>query len=122
MLTEARPVRMFAMAFCKSVSAFSMRDFAFPSTSFTLLKLLAAGAAVDSGFIAISYGPALVGPSLGSRLVDERSDRLTLCHTHYIAMHGQVENYDRQTVIPAHRHCGSVHHTEISRQDLRSEE
>src|SRR5215471_19567750 len=104
MLTEARPVRMLAIACCKSVSAFSMRDFAFPSTSLTFLKVLAAGAAVDSGFIAVS--------------VDERSDRLTFCHTHYIAMHGQVENHDRQPVVPAHGHRGSVHDAEVPREDL----
>src|SRR5579885_2913051 len=102
MLREARPVRMEAISCCKSVSAFSMRLFWPASISLTELKDCPAGAAECSVFI--------------GALVNQRANGLPHRHTHYIAGPVQVENDDRQVVVPAHSDGSGIHHTQRLRE------
>src|SRR5208282_5872061 len=102
-LMEARPVRMVAIACCKSLTAFSMRLLELASISLTELKACPARA---EGSVFISV------------LVNERADRFSGRHTHYIASCIQIENNDREVVIAAHGHGRSVHHTQALGQHL----
>src|SRR5512143_2176442 len=103
MPTDARPVRMLAMACCKSDSTLSMRVLEWVSSSLMFLKVWFAGAC-GSGFIE------------GSQ--NQGADGFAHRHTHYIAVHGQIENYDGQLVVAAHGDGGGIHHAQISRQDV----
>src|SRR6516164_1152342 len=51
-------------------------------------------------------------------LVNQRSDRFTLRHTHYIAMDGKIEDYDRKAVVPAHGYGRRVHYSKVLGQNL----
>src|SRR5579863_10472655 len=97
-LTEARPVRMVAMACCKSLTAFSMRVLMLASISFTEVKTCPPAAECGSVFI--------------SALVDQRTDPFPHRHTHYIALDVEIENNDRELVVTAHGDGRSVHHSQ----------
>ena len=43
-------------------------------------------------------------------LVNQRPDRLAHRHSHYIAVDVQIENHDRQMIVPAHGDRGGIHH------------
>src|SRR5579871_5245261 len=108
MPTDARPVRMLAMACCKSDSTLSMRVFECVSSSLMFLKVWFAGAC-GSGFIEGSQND-------GSQ--NQGADGFAHRHTHYIAVHGQIENHDGQLVVAAHGDGGGVHHPQIFRQHV----
>src|ERR1051326_5212 len=101
MATDARPVRMLAMACCRSDSTLSMRVLEWASSSLTLLKVWFV-AACGSGFITLYYRfpfPGCAHPCLRSG--NQSSDGLAHRHTHYIAVHIQIEYHNRQFVIAA---------------------
>src|SRR5665213_3537821 len=95
---DARPVRIDAMACCRSVRAFSMRCFAPASIS---------------GIVSMVY------LKLGLSLTDDGADFFSRRHSHYIAMSVEIENDDRQFVVAAHRNRGGVHHTQRFGEHLR---
>src|SRR5215471_17758520 len=104
-LSVARPVRIEAISCCRSETAFSILVLRFASTSFTEVNagpLVAAGCSV---FIAKSLR-ALV------QLVNHGADGLTHRHTHYIAYRVQIENDNRELVIPAHGDGSGIHNAQ----------
>src|ERR1700679_3539894 len=107
MPTDARPVRMLAMACCKSDSTLSMRVLEWVSSSLTFLKVWFVGAA-GSGFIWDSRDHANLRNHQNLR--NECSDGLAHRHTHYIAVRVQIENHDGKLVIAAHGYGGGIHH------------
>src|ERR1700690_2150767 len=101
-LTEARPVRIFALSCCRSDNTLSMRVLAWASISFTFWKV---AGAVGSGFM------------MDSR--DERADGLAHRHSYYIAVHIQIKDRDGQLVVAAHGDRRGVHDAQIPGQDIR---
>src|SRR3954452_5493654 len=95
---------MLAMACCRSDRTLSMRVLEWASSSLTFLKVWLVGA--GSGFITLL--------ALGNQC----SDGLTHRHTHYIAVHIQIEDNDGQFVVAAHGYGRGVHHAQVFRQDL----
>ena len=51
--------------------------------------------------------------------MDYRADGLTHRHTHYIACDIQIENDNRQLIVPAHGNRRGVHNSQALRKHLK---
>src|SRR5215472_6637224 len=115
-LMAARPVRMDAISCCRSVIALSMRVFMLASTSFAFVKIWVAAGGCASVFMALSLrNLAQEEPALR---VNHGADGLAHRHSHYIACCIQIENDNREFVVPAHCDRCGIHYSQALREHL----